>query len=108
MHKIQANLSGTRSIITKDTHLEVIEKYALFKDLIGSTGIVDEDTLNRLKLNVRSLLETEQGNNNDLLDLCLDVIYNTDMKALGLNNLIKLYKVWENEREKTNPQETTI
>ena len=88
--------------------LEVIEKYALFKDLIGSTGIVDEDTLNRLKLNVRSLLETEQGNNNELLDLCLDVIYNTDMKALGLNNLIKLYKVWENEREKTNPQETTI
>lgn len=108
MHKIQANLSGTRSIIIKDTHLEVIEKYALFKDLIGSTGIADEDTLNRLKLNVRSLLETEQGNNNELLDLCLDVIYNTDMKALGLNNLIKLYKVWENEREKTNPQETTI
>lgn len=96
MYKIQANVSGTRSIMVSDSHLKVIKKYALLKGLIDSTGIVDEETLNRLKLNVRSLLETEDGNNKELLDLCLDVVYNTDMKALGLSNLAKLYKEWNN------------
>lgn len=94
MYKIQANTSGTRSIAINDAYLEVIRKYALFKGLVDSTGIVNEETLDRLKLNVRSLLESEKGNNKELLDLCLDVVYNTDMKALGLNNLVKLYKEW--------------
>lgn len=94
MYKIQANASGTRSIQVTDNHLKVIAKYSLLKGLIDSTGIIDEETLNRLKLNVRSLLESEEGNNKELLDLCLDVVYNSDMKALGLTNLSKLYKEW--------------
>ena len=30
----------------------------------------------------------------DLLDLCLDVIYNQNMKAIGLKNLVVLFKEW--------------
>lgn len=34
------------------------------------------------------------------MDLCLDVIYNTNMKAIGLHNLVKLYLEWgENNGE---------
>ena len=29
------------------------------------------------------------------MDLCLDVIYNTNMKAIGLQNLVLLYVEWE-------------
>ena len=57
--KIQANSSGTRSIEIQDTHLETIEKYQLLRDLIDSNGYVDEQVLDKLKLNVRSLLETQ-------------------------------------------------
>lgn len=100
MHTIQANASGTRSLEISDTHLETLKKYSLFSNLVGSSGIIDEDTLDRLKLNVRSLLESEAGKDKALLDLCLDVIYNQNMKALGLKNLIALYKDWKEEQKK--------
>ncbi len=100
MHTIQANASGTRNIEINDAHLETLKKYALFSNLVGSSGIIDEDTLDRLKLNVRSLLESEAGKDKALLDLCLDVIYNQNMKALGLKNLIALYKDWKKEQQK--------
>ena len=45
----------------------------------------------KLKLNIRSLLSGESGTDKDLLDLCLDVVYHRDMKAIGLQNLITLY-----------------
>ena len=86
-HKIKANASGTRSIDISDTHLETLKRYSLLDNLVGSNGIVDEDVLYKLKLNIRSLLGTDK----DLLDLCLDVVYHRDMKALGLQNLITLY-----------------
>ena len=54
MYKIQANASGTRSIEVSDAHLEAIRKYALFKDLIDSSGFVDGLALEKLKLNARS------------------------------------------------------
>ena len=53
MYKIQANASGTRSIEVSDAHLEAIRKYALFKDLIDSSGFVDGLALEKLKLNAR-------------------------------------------------------
>jgi hypothetical protein len=56
---------------------------------------VDEQVLDKLKLNVRSLLETQAGLDKDLLDLCLDVIYHPNMKAFGLQQLVLLYINWK-------------
>ena len=83
--KIQSNASGTRSIEISDTHLETIEKY------------VDEQVLDKLKLNIRALLEGQAGLDKDLLDLCLDVIYHPNMKAFGLQQLVLLYINWKNK-----------
>jgi hypothetical protein len=78
MYKIQTNSSGTRSIEIAEEHLQTIEKYQLFRDLIDSSGYVDEEVLNKLKLNIRSLLESDAGKDKQLLDLCLDVIYHSN------------------------------
>ena len=97
MAKIQTNPSGTRTIEVTDAHLQTIEKYQLFRDLIDSNGFVDEQVLDKLKLNVRSLLETNAGADKQLLDLCLDVIYHQNMKAYGLQQLVLLFINWKNE-----------
>lgn len=78
-----------------DAHLRTIAKYALLDNLIDSSGIVDEGTLDRLKLNVRSMLGAADVADKALLDLCLDVIYNNNMKAYGLVQLIELYRRWK-------------
>jgi hypothetical protein len=95
--KIQTNSSGTRSIEIADQHLQTIEKYQLFRDLIDSNGYVDEQVLEKLKLNIRSLLEGDAGKDKDLLDLCLDVIYHPNMKAYGLQQLVLLFINWKNQ-----------
>jgi len=95
MTKIQANATGTRSIEVSDEHLQTIDDYQLFRDLIDSTGYVDEEVLDKLKFNVRSLLESETGKDKRLLDLCLDVIYHQNMKAFGLQQLVLLYINWK-------------
>lgn len=95
--KIQANPSGTRSIEVTEKHLETIDKYSLLKNLVDSNGIIDEAVLDKLKLNVRSLLEGSAGVDKDLLDLCLDVIYSNNMKAFGLHELVLLYIKWKNK-----------
>ena len=94
MYKIQANASGTRTIEISDTHLETLNRYSLLKNLVDSNGIIDELVLDKLKLNVRSILESEAGKDKDLLDLCLDVIYNNNMKAFGLHKLVLLFVEW--------------
>ena len=78
---------------------KTIEKYALFRHLIDSNGIVDEAVLDKLKLNVRSLIASQEEDSKDLLDLCIDVIYHNNMKAFGLQQLIKLYLTWLNSQE---------
>jgi len=98
MYKIQANASGTRTIVVKDEHLMTIEKYDLLKGLIDSNGYVDEQVLDKLKLNIRSLLEAGGEGKKELLDLCLDVIYNSNMKAFGLQQLVMLYINWRNKQ----------
>ena len=92
--KIQTNPSGTRSIEIQENHLLTIEKYQLLRDLIDANGYVDEQVLDKLKLNTRSLLEAQAGLDKDLLDLCLDVIYHPNMKAFGLQQLVLLYINW--------------
>ena len=96
MTKIQANSSGTRSIEITEEHLQTLDNYQLFRDLIDSSGYVDESVLDKLKLNIRSLLESESGMDKRLLDLCLDVIYHPNMKAYGLQQLVTLYINWKN------------
>lgn len=101
MYKIQANASGTRSINVSDEHLATIRKYSLLKNLIDSTGYIDEPVLDKLKLNMRSMLESNKGADKGLIDLCLDVIYNKNMKAFGLLQLVLLYIKWDEK----NPEE---
>ena len=96
MSKIQANSSGTRTIEVTDQHLETIDKYQLFRDLIDSNGYVDEQVLDKLKLNIRSMLESDAGKDKNLLDLCLDVIYHPNMKAYGLQQLVIMFINWKN------------
>lgn len=108
MYKVQANASGTRSIEVSDEHLATIQKYQLLNNLVDSNGIVDESVLDKLRLNTRSLLEHEPGKDNSLLDLCLDVVYNQNMKALGLKNLIALYRQWSDEHKDTKVDEQDI
>ena len=98
MYKIQSNQSGSRSIDITEKHLETIEKYQLFRDLIDSHGFVDEQVLDKLKFNIRSLLESESTRDNDLLDLCLDVIYHANMKSFGLHQLIVLFINWKQQK----------
>ena len=98
MYKIQSNQSGSRSIDITKKHLETIEKYQLFRDLIDSHGFVDEQVLDKLKFNIRSLLESESTRDNDLLDLCLDVIYHANMKSFGLQQLIVLFINWKQQK----------
>ncbi len=98
--KIQSNPTGTRSIEVSEGHLLTIEKYQLFRDLIDSNGYVDEQVLDKLKFNIRSLLEGDAGKDKDLLDLCLDVIYHPNMKAYGLQQLVLLFINWKDSNEK--------
>jgi hypothetical protein len=91
MAKIQANPTGTRSIEVTERHLQTLEKYQLLRDLVDSHGYIDEQVLDKLKLNIRSLLESDAGRDKDLLDLCLDVVYNPNMKAFGLQQLCQLF-----------------
>lgn len=105
MYKIQANNSGTRTIDVSDLHLETIDKYALLKNLVDSNGIIDEEVLDKLKYNVRALLESETGKDKALLDLCLDVIYNNNMKAFGLHQLVLLYIDWKTNTNKSSVTE---
>ena len=103
--KIQANPSGTRSIEVTEKHLETIDRYALLRNLIDSNGIIDEAVLDKLRLNVRALLEGSEGSDRDLLDLCLDVLYNKNMKAFGLHELVLLYINWKNESQAKESEE---
>ncbi len=94
MYTLQANPSGTRSIEVSDENLATIRKYGLFQHLIDSNGIVDETVLDKLKLNIRSLIAAQVEDSKDLLDLCIDVVYHNHMKAFGLQRLIRLYLEW--------------
>ena len=105
MYTIQANPSGTRSMEISVENLVTIEKYSLFQHLIDSNGIVDEAVLEKLKLNIRSLIASQEEDSKDLLDHCIDVIYHNNMKAFGLQQLIKLYLTWLSKQEAEEEEE---
>ncbi len=77
--------------------MKTIDQYALFQQLIDSNGIVDESVLDKLKLNVRSIIASQEDCKG-LLDLCIDVIYHNNMKAFGLYQLVLLYLRWKKEQ----------
>lgn len=89
--QIITNQSGTRSIEVSEEHLKTIQKYQLFRNLIDSSGIINEEVLDKLRLNIRALLENNGTSDKALMNLCFDVIYHPNMKAIGLHNLIMLY-----------------
>ena len=93
------------SIEVSSENLKTIEKYALFRHLIDSTGIVDEPVLDKLKLNIRSLIASQEEDSKELLDLCIDVIYHNNMKAFGLQQLIKLYLTWLSTQDAEEEEE---
>ena len=89
MYKIQLNASGTRFLDVDERHLATIE-------LIASNGYVDEDTLEKLRLTVRSLILSQCEDSEALFDFCVDVLYNERMKSFGLHQLILAYIDWAN------------
>ena len=103
MYKIICNMKASRTLDISEKQLQTIEKYALFEQLVDSNGIIDESVLEKLKLNIRSLIVGIEGNCKDLLDLCINVIYHDNMKALGLKNLVKLYSDWKNQPKSDAP-----
>ena len=78
----------------REQHLQTIERYALLTDLLDSNGIVDESVLDKLRLNVRSLLNHNNADP-DLLSLCQEVLFHDRMKAFTLHQLICLYLEWK-------------
>ena len=87
MYEIQTNAKGSRQMFVTDENLKTIERYGLFQQLVDSSGIIDEMVLEKLRLNVRALIEAEPDKA-DLVDL------HDNMKAFGLNQLVKLYVNW--------------
>lgn len=103
MYNILCNMKGSKHIEISVEHLMTIKEYSLFSELLDSNGIVDENVLEKLRLNVRSIIEST--GNEDLLKLCQDVVFHQHMKAFGLHQLILLYIEWE--KNTILKQETT-
>ena len=101
MYRIICNMKGTRTMAITDEHLETIDKYYLFSNLLDSNGIVDEMVLEKLQLNVRALLE-RTGGAPELVNLAHDVVFHENMKALGLHQLILLYLDWQKDKIAAN------
>ncbi len=73
-----------------EEHLETLQRYSLLTDLLDSNGIVNENVVQKLRLNTVSLLE-HHNDDPALLALCRDVLFHDNMKAYGLHQLIMLY-----------------
>lgn len=96
MFTILCNMKGSRKLSVTEAHLNTIDKYSLFSDLLDSNGIVEESVLEKLRLNVRSLLSAREPDP-QLLDFCEHILFHSDMKAFGLHQLILLYIDWKKE-----------
>lgn len=103
MYTILCNLKGSRKLSVNETHLKTIDRYGLFSDLLDSNGIVEEGVLEKLRLNVRSLLSSGEPDP-QLLDLCECVLFHSDMKAFGLHQLILLFIDWKKRQSEQELQ----
>ena len=101
MYRIICNMKGSRTMAITDEHLETIDKYYLFSNLLDSNGIVDEMILEKLQLNLRALLE-RTGGEEELVNLAKDVVFHENMKALALHQLILLYLDWQKDKIAAN------
>lgn len=101
MYRIICNMKGSRTMAITDEHLETIDKYYLFSNLLDSNGIVDEMILEKLQLNLRALLERTRGEA-ELVNLAKDVVFHENMKALALHQLILLYLDWQKDKIAAN------
>lgn len=101
MYKIICNLKGSRSMNVSEEHLMTLERYSLFADLLDSNGIVDENILDKLQLNVRALLDNTNGEP-ELVTLAQEVVFHENMKAFGLHQLILLFLDWQKEKIAAN------
>ena len=90
-------MKGSRKLSVEEAHLNTIEKYMLFSDLLDSNGIVEEGVLDKLRLNVRSLLSSGESDP-QLIDFCERILFHNDMKAFGLHQLLLLYIEWEKDK----------
>ena len=95
-------MKGSRKLNIEEAHLNTIDRYGLFSDLLDSNGIVEESVLDKLRLNVRSLLSNSEPDP-QLIDLCEQVLFHRDMKAFGLHQLILLFIDWKKGLETKNP-----
>ena len=102
--KFNANASGTRTIEFTEEQLQIVKKYSLFDRIANSTGVIDEESLGKLRLTVRSLIASQTMASKELLEIC-PILYHEDMKALGLKNLIKCYSEWLANIEATETAE---
>ena len=102
MYTILCNMKGSRKLNVDEAHLNTIDQYGLFSDLLDSNGIVEESVLEKLRLNVRSLLSNSNPDP-QLIDLCEHVLFHRDMKAFGLHQLILLFIDWKKELESKTP-----
>lgn len=102
--KINANASGTRTIEVTEEQLQIIRKYSLLDRITNSMGIVNEDALEKLRLTVRSLIASQEMNAKDLLNIC-PILYDENMKALGLTNLLHCYNRWLHSLEEKAMEE---
>ena len=89
--RINANATGTRTIEVNEEQLQTIRRYSLFERIATSIGTVDEESLEKLRCTVRSLIASQEDK--ALLTLAL-VLYDDNMKSTGLINLINLYNQW--------------
>ncbi len=106
MYTIQANASGTRTLEVTDKYLGTIRKYSLLTQIADSTGNVSEETLDKVRFTLRSLIGSAEDKEEAkaLLELCF-LFYNDNMKPLGLSNLIALYKKWEEKAATDDSQQ---
>lgn len=105
--KINANASGTRSIEVTEEQLQIIKKYSLLDRLTNSIGKVNEESLAKLRLTVRALIASQTMDAKDLLEIC-PVLYDENMKALGLANLMTCYNKWLQEQTEEKPEKENI
>ena len=94
---ISLNASGTRKLDVTAEDFATIRRYNLFDGLVASHGVIDEAALERLRLTIRSLIASTEGDVRPLLNLCVNVIYHDRMKAYGLAQLIAAYRGHEEE-----------